>query len=172
MVTDNSPLINKVAESGLITIDLEDHVKLGEIAVFDLKGYLFQELILKEKDFREALKQLDWEQYQDKHVAVYCSTDAIIPDWAYMLVASNLEGIASSVLLGDEQTMQLQLVKEAVANIAIDKYKDKMVMIKGCGTERVPTSAYLEITNRLRPIVKSLMYGEPCSTVPVYKRKS
>ncbi len=167
----SEPFVNKVAESGLITIDLEKWYPRNETAVFDLKDFLFMGLILKEKDFREALKNLDWSVYQGKQVAITCTADAIIPVWAYMLIASYLEPVAAFFVLGDEKELQKQLFLKNLAAIDPAEYNDKRVVIKGCGETPIPDYVYLEITRILRPVVKSIMYGEPCSTVPVYKKK-
>lgn len=164
--------INKVAESGLITLDLEAYYPKGETMVFDLKGFLFMELILKEKDFREKLKTHDWEQYRDKFVAIVCTADAIIPVWAYMLVAAQLQPVAQEVVLGDEKELHKKIFLDRIAAINADDYLDKRVVVKGCGELPIGEFAYLEITKKLRPVAKSIMYGEPCSTVPVYKKKN
>ena len=162
---------NKVAESGIITLNLEDYYPKEEIAVFDLKGYLFMGLILKEKDFREALKNLDLAPYAGKNVALTCTADAIIPMWAYMLVASYLQPVANEVVFGNEDILQKTLFLKNLYTIKREDYTDKRVVIKGCGDLPISESAYVEITNLLRPVVKSIMYGEPCSTVPIYKKK-
>jgi Protein of unknown function (DUF2480) len=167
----SDPIINKVAESSLTTLNLEDYYPSEEIALFDLKPFLFMELILKEKDFRQALQQLDWAPFTGKTVAVTCSADAIIPVWAYMLVASYLEPIATEVVMGDEATATRQLFIKNINNIDTTSFEDKRVVIKGCGDQPIGDYAYMEITKILRPVVKSIMYGEPCSTVPVYKKK-
>lgn len=164
-------IVNKVAESGILTLDLEDFYPKGESAVFDLKEHLFMGLILKEKDFRAALLAQDWELFRNKYVAVTCTADAIIPLWAYMLVASYLQPVAKDVVAGDEKTMIDTLFVKRLAAFNGDEYLDKRVVIKGCGELQIPATAYLEITNKLRPYAKSIMYGEPCSTVPVYKKK-
>lgn len=164
-------LINKVAESGLVTLDLETYYPKGETMVFDLKDFLFMELILKEKDFREKLKSHDWEQYRDKFVAIVCSADAIIPVWAYMLVAAQLQPVAREVVLGDEKELHKKIFLDRIAAINADDYMDKRVVVKGCGELPIGEFAYLEITKKLRPVARSIMYGEPCSTVPVYKKK-
>jgi len=163
--------VNKVAESGLISFDLEEYYPKGEIKTFDLKGYLFMELILKEKDFRAALQTTDWDQYTNAHVAITCSADAIIPIWAYMLVASYLQPIAASVVFGDEKKLISTVLLKNLAAVNGEEFTDKRVVVKGCGEVDIPQEAYVEITNRLRPYVKSIMYGEPCSTVPIYKKK-
>lgn len=163
--------VNKVAESGLVTLDLEKWYPRESTAIFDLKGYLFMEMILKEKDFREALKNTDWTVYQDKHVAITCSADAIIPVWAYMLVASYLEPVAREIIMGNEQDLHKHLFLKNLDAIDPQEYADARVVIKGCGETPIPDYVYMEITRKLRPVVKSIMYGEPCSTVPVYKKK-
>ncbi|HLL43283.1 MAG TPA: DUF2480 family protein [Segetibacter sp.] len=164
-------IINKVAESALTSLDLEEYYPKGETAVFDLKDHLFMGLILKEKDFRTALQTFDWEQFRNKNVAITCSMDAIIPMWAYMLVASYLSPVAKEVVFGEEKNILNTLLVRNISQIKGEEYTDKRVVVKGCGDVPIPEAAYVEITNKLRPFVKSLMYGEPCSTVPIYKRK-
>jgi len=164
-------IVNRISESGLVTIDLEQFYPKGDIAVFDLKEYLFMGLILKEKDFRAALQSLDWDQYRDKNVAVTCSADAIIPVWAYMLVASYLQPIAKDVFLGDEKSLIQNAISKNLSQLNAEEFADKRIVIKGCGEVSIPESAYLEVTAKLRPYAKSIMYGEPCSTVPIYKKR-
>lgn len=164
-------IINKVAASGLISLNLEDYYPRQQIAVFDLKPHLFRELILKEKEFRVALQQTDWLQYQDKVVAVTCTADAIIPMWAYMLVAVYLEPVAKDIIFGDEAAARKQLFLKNIDAIDVQEYADKRLVIKGCGDLPVGEFAYMEITKKLRSVAKSIMYGEPCSTVPIYKKK-
>lgn len=162
---------NKVAESGIITFDLSKYlIPEGDIALFDLKPFLFRELILKEKDYRESLLSHDWQQYEGKHVALFCSTDAIIPVWAYMLATSYLQPVAKSVFMGTVAELQKNYVQKEIDNLDANEYNDKRVVIKGCGDKPIPDAAYVSITEKLRPVVKSLMYGEPCSTVPLYKK--
>lgn len=163
-------LINKVAESGLITIDLESFYPAQTIRIFDLKDYLFMGLILKEKDFREALKKIDWETYRGLSVGVTCSADAVIPVWAYMLVVSYLQPFASFISMGDEEGVRRELFLANITAIDPNGFKDARVVIKGCGDLPIGPFAYMEITKLLRPVVKSIMYGEPCSTVPVFKK--
>lgn len=165
-------LVNRVASSGLVTINLEDFFPKGEIAHFDLVDYLFMGLILKEKDFREALKNHDWTQYQGKVLLVYCSNDSIIPVWAYMLVATYAEPFAKDIFQGDQDNYYKAAFNRALGQIDPAKYADQRVVIKGCSDQPVPPSAYLELTRLLKPQVISIMYGEPCSTVPIYKRKA
>ncbi len=167
---DNT-IVNKVAESGIITIDLEEYTKNTSIKIFDLKDHLFMGLIVKEKDFRAALTQTNWEVYKDVYVGVTCTTDAIIPMWAYMLVASYVEPFAKKVFMGNEGQTQEQLLLHCIDTIDITHYADKRVVIKGCGDNPIPASTYLAITAKLRPVAKSIMYGEPCSTVPIFKKK-
>ncbi len=164
-------IINKVAESALTSLDLEEYYPKGETAVFDLKNHLFMGLILKEKDFRAALQTFDWEQFRDRNVAITCSVDAIIPMWAYMLVASYLNPVAKEVVFGEEKNILNTLLVRNISQIKGEEYTDKRVVVKGCGDVPIPEAAYVEITNKLRPFVRSIMYGEPCSTVPIYKRK-
>jgi len=164
-------IVNKVAQSGLITLDLEAYLPKGEAITFDLKDHLFMGLILKEKDFREALKNLDWAAYKDKYVAVICSVDAIIPVWAYMLVANYLQPVAKEIYIGTEAEMNKHLVLKNIAAINLDVYKDQRIVVKGCGEVPIDNYAYAEITKLLTPVAKSIMYGEPCSTVPIYKKK-
>lgn len=164
-------IVNKVAQSGLITLDLANYIPREETAVFDLKGFLFMELILKEKDFREALKQHDWTVYNNKNVAVTCTADAIIPNWAYMLVMMYLQPVAANIVIGDMATLQRTLVLKNINTINPADYTDQRLVIKGCGDESVGDYAYAEITRLLLPVAKTIMYGEPCSTVPVYKKK-
>lgn len=163
-------IVNKVAESALLTIDLEEYYPKEETAVFDLKDHLFMGLILKEKEYREALKNLDWSVYRCKNVALTCSADAVIPMWAYMLTASYLQPIAKEVVFGNEDFLHRALFLKNLSKINAAEYADKRVVIKGCGDKNISETAYVEITKLLRPVVKSIMYGEPCSTVPIYKK--
>jgi hypothetical protein len=164
-------IINKVSESALMTLNLEDYFPSDEIAVFDMKDYLFMGLILKEKDFRESLKNLDLSLFTNKAVAVTCSADAVIPMWAYMLVASTLQPVAKEVIFGTAEDLKNKLLIKNIAQLPLNDFTDKRVVIKGCGDLPVGEAAYLEATKILRPVAKSIMYGEPCSTVPIYKKK-
>jgi hypothetical protein len=163
--------VNKVAASGILTLDLEKYLPATAIATFDLKDHLFMGLILKEKDFREALKTADWSLYQDQNVAITCSVDAIIPVWAYMLVATYLQPVAKEVYVGTSAELQKHLFLKNLAAIDLAEFADQRVVVKGCGDVAIEPFAYAEITKLLRPVAKSIMYGEPCSTVPVYKKK-
>ena len=162
--------VNKVANSGIITLDLEKYIPLQEIVIFDLKDHLFMGLILKEKDFREALKKTDWSNYQDKNVAVTCTADAIIPLWAYMLIVTYLQPVAKEIYVGTDIEMYKHLFLKNINSINKEEFTDQRVVIKGCGDKEIANYAYAEITKILKPVVKSIMYGEPCSTVPVFKK--
>lgn len=164
-------IVNKVANSGLVTVNLEEYLPKEELLVFDLKDYLFMGLILKEKDFREALKNSDWKVYSNKNVAITCSADAIIPVWAYMLVSSYLQPLAKNIYVGTSEEMQKHLLLQNISSANIEEFKDQRIVIKGCGDVAIGNFAYAEITKLLLPHVKSIMYGEPCSTVPIYKKK-
>jgi len=162
---------NKVANSGLVELNLEDYYTKGERVLIDIKDQLWQGLILREDEFRAYIKDTDWSLYADKYVAVSCTADAIVPLWAYMLVASAVEPFATKVVFGNMEALETALYFEALAKLDYEEFKDKRIIVKGCSKYDVPAAAYVEITNRLRPIAKSIMYGEACSTVPVYKAK-
>ncbi|HTN21964.1 MAG TPA: DUF2480 family protein [Pelobium sp.] len=164
-------IVNKVALSGLISFDLADLHQPGERVVYDIKDNLFQGLILREKDFREFIKNNNWEVYKGKNVAVICSADAIVPTWAYMLIASKLAPYANFFVFGDLEVLETSLYLLALEKFPLEKFKDQRIVIKGCGDIAVPTTAFMAITNKLSTIAKSVMYGEPCSTVPIFKRK-
>ncbi len=163
-------LVNRVAKSGLITINLEDFYPKDQIARFDLKDFLFKGLVLKEKEFRQGIKAHDWTQYQSKVLLVFCSTDAIIPVWAYMLAASKAAPFASDIFLGSEPEFLKAHYKKIIADLDPSNFQDQKIVIKGCSEKPVPAAAYLELTKWLQPLAKSIMYGEPCSTVPIYKK--
>ena len=162
-------IINKISQSGLVTLDLEQFFPVRPVLIFDLKPFLFMDLILKEKDFRAALAATDWTSYQDQIVGIYCSAEAVIPVWAFMLVASYLQPIAKEVIYGDEATVLRQVITNRIQALDPELYRDQRIVVKGCGDQPVGDFAYLEITKLLRPVAKSIMYGEPCSTVPIYK---
>lgn len=162
-------IINKISQSGLVTLDLEQFFPVRPVLVFDLKPFLFMDLILKEKDFRAALAATDWTSYQDQIVGIHCSAEAVIPVWAFMLVASYLQPIAKEVIHGDEAAVLRQIITNRIQALDPELYRDQRIVVKGCGDQPVGDFAYLEITKLLRPVVKSIMYGEPCSTVPIYK---
>lgn len=162
-------IINKVANSGLITIDLETYYPKGPRILFDIKPLLFHEFVLKEKDFREFIKSNDWHHYQDCYVALTCSNDAIVPTWAYMLITIALEGIAKKVVFGNLETLEAILFDEVITHMNPEIYTNQRIVIKGCGNLPIPKHAYLQLTSFLKPHAKSIMFGEPCSTVPLYK---
>lgn len=165
-------IVNRVNSSQLVTFDLEELYTSGERVVFDLKDLLFQELVLREKDFRDFIKSHDWTQYQNKLVAITCSADAIVPTWAFMLISASLQPYAAQVSFGTLQDLEEKLFQQSLDKVDWEKYHNAKVVIKGCSKVNVPLSAYVEATNRLRPIAFSIMFGEPCSTVPVFKKKS
>lgn len=164
-----SEIINRVASSPIVTLNLEDYYRKEERVIFDLKDFLFQELILKEKDFRNALKELNWEKFQGKVVAVTCTADAIVPNWAFMLVGTYLGKQGVEYVIGDLNVLEQYLFEQALSKINPIEFKDRPVVIKGCSKFPVPLFAYGRVLALLQNQVKSIMYGEPCSTVPLYK---
>lgn len=160
---------NRVAKSGIITLDLVDFIPSGNQYVVDMKDFMQDGLILREKDFRLRIKEKDWSEFQDSFVAVSNSSDGIIPLWAYMLISSALQPYSSLVVRGNKSHLKGALLKRSIEAIDESEYKDKRVIIKGCGKESIPESAYIAITQKLQPVVRSLMFGEACSTVPVFK---
>ncbi|MBC7744378.1 MAG: DUF2480 family protein [Flavobacterium sp.] len=164
-------IVNKVAQSGLVSIDLAAFYPEGERVLYDIKDNLFHGLMLRERDFREFVKDYDWSVYTGKHMAIICSADAIVPTWAYMLLAVKMAPFALSITFGDLNTLETVLFQQKIKALDIEKYRDQRVVIKGCGDVDVPVSAFVSITERLSGVAKSIMYGEPCSTVPIYKRK-
>jgi hypothetical protein len=167
---ENDGIVNRVANSSLISLDLEDYYHKGERVVYDLASNLYQGLILKEKDFREYIKNNDWTSYSGKNVAIVCTADAIVPTWAYMLLISKLQPWANMVVAGDLADLEQALYQQAISRIDVNEFKDAKVVVKGCGKYPVPVFAYAELTRKLLPVAASIMYGEPCSTVPVYKK--
>jgi hypothetical protein len=167
----NETLVNKVADSGLVSLDPADFYPSETIKLFDLKDHLFMGLILKEKDFRAALQNTDWQKYKDIAVGIVCSTDAIIPLWAYMLVASSLEPVASFIMKGNEEQVRESLFLRNISAMSPENYTDQRIVVKGCGEKAIPESVYVALTHLLRPFAKSIFFGEPCSTVPVFKKK-
>lgn len=161
-------IVNRVAKSPLQTIDLEELPHSGERVVLDIKDWLFQGMILKEKDFRKEVKAHDWEQYQDQNVAITCSAEAIVPTWAYMLIATKLQGIANRYVFGNLDELKEILYLDAIHAMDPADYQGGKFVVKGCGG--VPTKIYIELTRKLLPEASSIMYGEPCSSVPVYKK--
>ncbi|MFY8127007.1 MAG: DUF2480 family protein [Chitinophagaceae bacterium] len=163
-------IVNKVAQSSIVTLNLEDFLPKQPIKIFDLKDFLFMGLILKEKDYRAALEIHDWSDYNNKNIAITCSADAIVPMWAYMLATQYLQPITASVSYGTESEVKIKLLVKNIDEINANEYIDKRVVVKGCGDEQIPAEAYVAITSKLKPVVKSIMFGEPCSTVPIYKK--
>lgn len=161
---------NKVANSGLITLNIEELVKDKPFKTIDIKDQLYMGLMLKEKDFREYIKNNDWSIYNDSYVNIICSSDAIVPTWAYMLIATKLNKVANFAIVGSTEELEHQLYLNAIEHIDTTEFIDKRIVIKGCGDKFIPNNVYLKLTDKLLPVVKSLMFGEPCSTVPVYKK--
>lgn len=165
-------IVNKVAgNTNLITFDLEDYYPKGNRILFDIKDWLYEGLILREKDFRKQVADHDWSQYQDTYVALTCSTDAIIPGWAYLLVTSAVFPFAKKVTVGSLEIMETVLYEEIIRDLDVSKYQNKFIIIKGCANKPVPQGAYIALIQKLQPVAKSLMYGEACSSVPLYKKK-
>lgn len=167
---ETEEIVNRVTNSGIVSLDLEELYHPGERIVYDIKDNLWQGMILREKDFREFLKSHDWSQYQGKNVSIICSEDAIVPTWAYMLLAVQLEPYANTVVFGDVNTLEDKLFADAISKIDIEEFRGKRVVVKGCSKVPVPVSGYVEVSRLLKPVVQSLMFGEPCSTVPIYKK--
>ncbi|WP_439488784.1 DUF2480 family protein [Algoriphagus sp.] len=166
-----SEIINRVASSPIITINLEELYPREERVVFDIKPFLLQELILREKDFRAALKDIDWSQYENKWVAITCSADAIVPNWAFMLVATYLDSIALGYAIGDLKELEVMITEDCLKNLDLDSFTDRPVVVKGCSDFPIPLFAYGKIISLVKSHAKAIMYGEPCSTVPLYKKQ-
>jgi hypothetical protein len=162
-------IINRVANSKLVTLDLEDYYPEGKRILFDIKDWLFQDIVLREKDFRANVKQHDWPQYNNTFVALTCSTDAIIPAWAYMLLSLSLQPFAKKIVVGNLDALETSIYQDIIETLDVSEFKNKPVIIKGCAKKPVPQNAYIMLANKLRPVVKSVMYGEACSSVPLYK---
>ena len=164
-------IVNRVANSKLVVVDLEDYYPTGKRILFDIKDWLFEGLVLREKEFRTQVTLYDWSQYQDAYIALTCSSDAIIPAWAYMLVTMHLEPFAKKIIMGNLEQLETSIYQTIIENLDVVPFKDKPLIIKGCSKKPVPTSAYILLSQRLRPIAQSIMYGEACSSVPLFKRK-
>lgn len=164
-------IVNRVANSVLVTIDLEDFYPEGERILFDIKKWLFAEQILKEKDFREFVKNHNWNSFQNKYIALTCSSDAIIPSWAYLLITVSLSPYAKKIVIGDIENLECSIFQEIIDKLPIEIYKEKLVIIKGCSNKYIPQAAYSQLIVKLLPITKSIMFGEACSSVPLFKRK-
>ena len=164
-------IINRVANSKLKVIDLEDYYPEGNRITFDIKDWLLEGLVLREKEFRQYVSEHNWSQYQDSYVALYCSTDAIVPDWAYMLISVQLEDISKLTVIGSSEHLESILYTSIIAELDVSEYKDMPVIIKGCSNKPVPSNALVLLSQKLKPVAKSIMFGEACSSVPLYKRK-
>ena len=164
-------IVNRVANSKLVVVDLEDYYPKGQRIVFDIKDWLFEGFVLREKEFRTQVTEHDWSLYKDTYVALTCSTDAIIPAWAYMLVTMHLESFAKKVMIGDLEQLETSLYQTIIENLDIEAFKDKPLIIKGCSNKPVPPNAYILLSQKLKPIAKSIMYGEACSAVPLFKKR-
>lgn len=164
-------IINKVSNSKLITLDLEELYPEGERVLFDIKDWLFDQIILKEKDFRASVKSHDWSRYENTYVALTCSVDAIIPSWAYLLLSSKLAPYSKKIVVGNLELLETSLFQDIIQNLSIDSFKEKPIIIKGCAQKPIPPSAFSMLIHKLQPIAKSIMYGEACSTVPLFKKK-
>lgn len=164
-------IINRVASSKLITFDLEDFYPKGNRVLFDIKDWLFEGFVLREKDFRQQISEYDWSQYQDNYVALTCSSDAIIPGWAYMLLSIHLESYAKKVIVGDLDQLETSIYQDIINNFDVSEFQDKPIIIKGCSYKPVPQNAYIMLSNKLKPVARSIMYGEACSSVPLFKKK-
>ena len=166
-----SDIINRVSQSKLVTFNLEDYYPKGNRVLLDIKDWLFEGLILREKDFRTQLEDFDWGQYKDCYVALSCSTDAIIPGWAYMLISTKLQPYAKKIIIGDLEMLESSLYQSIIENLDVSEFEDKPVIIKGCSNKPVPANAYLWATTKIQSVAKSVMYGEACSSVPLFKAK-
>lgn len=165
-------IVNKVSSSGIMMLDFEELYPMGPRMSFDIAEALTNGMILREKEFREFVKTKSWSAYQNAHVAVFCSVDTIIPHWALMLIASALHPFAAGLYFCSGDLLEDFVFARLLEHLPIDKYKDQRVVIKGCSKKNIPASAYMAAAEKLTPIVKSLMFGEPCSTVPVFKKKA
>ena len=164
-------IINRVANSKLITLNLEDYYPKGNRVLFDIKDWLFEGFVLREKDFRTQIDKFDWSQFQDTYVALTCSSDAIIPGWAYMLLSIQLEPYAKKIIIGNLETLETSIYQDVLNSLDVSEYKDKPIIIKGCSNKPVPQNAYIMLATKLKPVAKSIMYGEACSSVPLFKKK-
>ncbi len=164
-------IVNRVANSKLKVIDLEDYYPTGRRVLFDIKDWLLEGLVLREKDFRQHVAEHDWSQYQDCYVALYCSTEAIVPDWAYMLITILLQDYAKLSVIGTLENLESIIYTDIISNLEVSEFKDLPVIVKGCSNKPVPSNALILLSQKLKPVAKSIMFGEACSSVPLYKRK-
>lgn len=163
-------IINRVANSKLVTIDLEDYYPEGKRLVFDIKDWLLEGFVLREKEFRQQVKEHNWEQYKNCFVALHCSTDAIVPAWAFMLLSTYLEPYAAKMVIGNLKALETAIYQDIITNLDVSEFQDKPLIIKGCSNKPIPDNAYIQLTTKLKPVAKSIMYGEACSSVPLYKK--
>jgi hypothetical protein len=164
-------IINRVANSKLITVNLEDYYPQGNRVLFDIKDWLFEGFVLREKDFRAQALEFNWEQHRGAYIALTCSTDAIVPGWAYMLLSIHLEPFAKKTIIGNLDNLETAIYQDVINALDVSEFKDKPIIIKGCSKKPVPQNAYIMLANKLQPFAKSIMYGEACSSVPLYKKK-
>lgn len=164
-------IINRVANSKLFTFNLEDYYPTGERKLLDIKDWLYEGIILREKEFRTALEEYDWNQYQDCYVALTCSSDAIVPGWAFMLITTKLQPIAKRIVQGSLEDLETALYYDVINTLDLSPYQDMPIIVKGCSKRPVPPNAYIFLTQKLQKVAKSIMYGEACSSVPLFKRK-
>lgn len=164
-------IINRVANSKLVTINLEDYYPQGKRILFDIKDWLFEGFVLREKDFREQIMHYDWSKFKDTYVALTCSSDAIIPAWAFMLISIHLEPFTKKTIIGNLELLETSIYQDVLNNLDVSEFKNKPIIIKGCSKKPVPQNAYIMLANKLKPLAKSIMYGEACSSVPLYKNK-
>ncbi|CAH8284378.1 uncharacterized protein DUF2480 [Mariniflexile fucanivorans] len=164
-------IVNRVANSVLVTINLEDYYPKGQRVLFDIKDWLFEGFVLREKDFRNQVAEHDWSQYQDAYVALTCCTDAIIPGWAYMLISIQLESVAKKTIIGNLEALETSIYQDVLNNLDVSEFANKPLIIKGCSKKPVPQNAYIMLASKLKPIATSIMYGEACSSVPLFKKK-
>ena len=164
-------IVNRVTNSQLVVVNLEDYYPKGKRTIVDIKDWLFEELVLREKDFREKVNQHDWSQYQDNFVALTCTSDAIVPAWAFMLLTMELQPYTKKIVVGSLEQLETAIYQEIIQNLDVSEFENKPLIIKGCSNKPVPANAYIMLSEKLKPIAKSIMYGEACSSVPLYKRK-
>ncbi len=163
-------IVNRVAQSALVTLDLEDYYPEGPRKTLDIKDWLFEGFILKEKEFRQYVEEHNWSQYEDAYVAIGCSTEAIVPGWAYMLISSRISSYSKRVVKGDLEDLETAIFQKVIADLDVSEFRDKPVIIKGCTNKPIPENAYIWATEKIQTVAKSVMYGEACSSVPIYKR--
>ena len=164
-------IINRVANSKLVTVNLEDYYPQGKRVLFDIKEWLYEGFVLREKDFRDQVASFDWSQFQDQYVALTCSSDSIIPGWAYILLSIQLQPIAKKIIIGSLDNLETSIYQDVINQLDVSEFEGKPIIIKGCSNKPVPQNAYIMLANKLKPIAKSIMYGEACSSVPLYKNK-